>query len=262
MADFDDDLANLLADPAFQTDGNLRRQELASLRQRMVDAPIDPDFAALLSQKLAESYPDMRMRFRSSTNAEDLGTYSGAGLYTSKTGDPNDPQKPVFKAVKKVWASLYNYRAFEERELLGIAHEDVGMAVLVHRSYPNEIANGVAITANIFAPAEQAFYVNMQLGEVSVTNPPVGVLPDQFLYYWAAAKPTLSYLSHSTLNEGQPILNEAETTELAGALFALHQHFSQFYGGRDLYAMDVELKFDSPDRALVIKQARPYPASN
>jgi hypothetical protein len=41
------------------------------------------------------------MRFRSSTNAEDLDGFTGAGLYTSKSGDPNDPNS-VLDAVRNV----------------------------------------------------------------------------------------------------------------------------------------------------------------
>jgi hypothetical protein len=94
---------------------------------------------------------------------------------------------------------------------------------------------------------------------VSVTNPPPGILPDQFLYYWAAAAPTTAYLSHSTLMDGEPVMSPSEVVELGRALLALHEHFRTLYEGRPLFAMDVELKLDEPDRALVLKQARPYP---
>ncbi len=255
---FDAELAALLADPDFRADGNLRRCELAKLQDRMLAAPVDLALVELLDAKLAAEYPGMRMRFRSSTNAEDLGSYTGAGLYTSKAGDPNDPQRPILAALKTVWASLFNFRAFEEREILSIPHDRVGMAVLVHRSFPWELANGVAITNNVFNATERAYYVNVQLREVSVTNPPPGMLPDQFLYYWSSFGSNTVYLSRSTLNEGNPVMSDAEIHELAVALQAIHLHFMPFFGA-SYFAMDTEFKLDWPDRALVIKQARPFP---
>jgi hypothetical protein len=173
-------------------------------------------------------------------------------------GEPGDPERPILTALKTVWASLFNFRAFEEREILSIPHDRVGMAVLVHRSFPWELANGVAITNNVFDTNEPAYYVNVQLREVSVTNPPPGVLPDQFLYYWNSFGSTTVYLSHSTLTEGEPVMSEAEVHELAVALQAIHLHFMPFLGA-SFYAMDTEFKLDWPDRALVIKQTSPFP---
>ena len=50
------------------------------------------------------------------------------------------------------------------------------MAMLCHRSFPDEDANGVAITANIYDTSglEPAFYVNVQEGEESVVFPEDG----------------------------------------------------------------------------------------
>ncbi|MBN2359837.1 MAG: hypothetical protein JXR83_10315 [Deltaproteobacteria bacterium] len=252
-------LEQLLADQRFRSDGDYRRATLADMQESMRGAPVSAKLRDLLDLKLADEYPHMRMRFRSSTNAEDLGVYTGAGLYSSYSGDRDDPDKPVLDALRGVWASLFNLRAFEEREYMGIDHRKVAMAVLVHRSFPDELANGVAITANLFDPTEPAFYVNVQVGEEAVTNPSPGMLPDQYLYYWASASPEAVFLSYSSLNRGQPVLSAREQHELASALLAIHRNFQPVYGSRGFYAMDVEFKFDAPDRALVIKQARPYP---
>lgn len=45
------------------------------------------------------------------------------------------------------------------------------MAVLVHPNFDNEIANGVALTKNVYFPDFKGFYVNVQVGESLVTNP-------------------------------------------------------------------------------------------
>ena len=54
-------------------------------------------------------------RFRSSTNAEDLENFNGAGLYDSKAAKKNHKTKTIDAAIKEVWASLWNFRAFNER---------------------------------------------------------------------------------------------------------------------------------------------------
>jgi hypothetical protein len=133
-------VAEMIADETFQDDTSIRDLHLGELRKAMKTAPVDPDFEALLLEKLNSDYAGIRTRFRSSTNAEDLDGFTGAGLYTSKSGDPSDSAYPVLDAVRKVWASVWNFRAFEERSFRSIDHQSVGMAILVHRSFPDEEA--------------------------------------------------------------------------------------------------------------------------
>ena len=57
------------------------------------------------------------------------------------------------------------------------------MALLVHHNFPDEAANGVAVTANPFDPSglEPGFYVNVQQGgDAEVVAPPPGVTSDEF----------------------------------------------------------------------------------
>ena len=170
----------MLADSDFLGDPAQRAQQLESLRDAMKAAPVDAAFEQMLIDKLNADYPGTRMRFRSSTNCEDLDGFTGAGLYTSKSGDPSDPAYPVLDAVRTVWSSIWFFRAFEEREYRQIEHESVGMALLVHHSFPYEEANGVAITANLFDSLcmEPGFYVNVQFGDESVVLPNPGVTSD------------------------------------------------------------------------------------
>ncbi len=269
--EFDERVEALLDDADFMDDPAYREQALDALRDDMKTAPVDPDFELQLLEKLNQEYEGVRLRFRSSTNCEDLGGFSGAGLYTSKTGDPNDPTKSYLDAVRKVWASVWRFRAFEEREYRSISHQNVGMALLVHQSFPAEDANGVAITANIFDTAglEPGYYINVQKGDTSVVLPDSGTTSDQLIYFYDMPRQPVMYLDHSSLMpEGETVLTRSELAELAEALSAVHGFFAGVYGPATpdhFYALDVEFKFntypDDPEEIsrLVIKQARPYP---
>ena len=261
----------LLEDSEFLNDPALREDQLAQLRADMQSAPVNEDFQALLEAKLAKDYPGLSMRFRTSTNSEDLDGFPCAGCYESQTGDPSNWQS-VLDAVRGAWSSIWLFRTFEERSFYGIDHHSVGMALLVHHNFPAEEANGVAVTNNPFdlAGIEPAFYVNVQWGgDAEVVHPPAGVTSDSFLYFFANPNQPVTFIAHSNLvPEGQNVLTSSQTHELGVALTAIHDRFSAAYGPRagvkDWYAMDVEFKFDDMGQAdgkphLYIKQARPYP---
>ena len=265
---FDQRIEQMLADPQFRDDSAVRDATLAQLRADMEVAPLDADFEQALLTKLETEYPGLRMRFRSSTNAEDLDGFTGAGLYESKSGEPGSELDPVADAVRKVWASVWLFRAFEEREYRGIDHLAVGMSLLVHRSFPDEEANGVALTANIFdqSGAEPGFYINVQLGDVSVVKPPEGVVSDQLVYHFDFPGQPVVYITHSSLlPDDQTVLSYAQLYELGQALRDIHAYFASIYppNADGWYAMDVEFKFDDIDEhdepVLWIKQARPHP---
>ena len=262
---FDVRVQQLLADPMFVDDAATRDRELAALRADMMVAPVDPAFEALVLAKLSTEYPNTRMKFRSSTNAEDLDGFTGAGLYTSIAGDPGDANRPVLDAIREVWSSVWFFKAFEERSYRGIDHLAVGMAMLVHRSFPDEEANGVALTNNPYDKSGlvPAFYVNAQLGGSSVVLPDAGVTTDQYLHYFAQSGQPVVFIGHSNLTApGANVLDASQILELSTALDKLHSYFRASYGaGVDWYAMDVEWKFDGePGQrpSLFIKQARPY----
>ena len=264
----DDAIEAMLADASFNDDPAVRDAWLEDLRDAIERAPLDPEFAAALHQKLATDYPDIRMRYRSSTNAEDLDGFTGAGLYTSKSADGDD-MADTADAIREVWASVWSLRAFEERSYRSIDHRAVGMALLVHRSFPDEEANGVALTDNPFDPSglEPAFFVNVQLGETSVVLPPAGVTTESFLYYFDRPDQPVTFISRSSLvAEGETVLTAAQTRELGQALARIREFFTPVYApragdGYDWWAMDVEFKFDGEPGetpALFVKQARPY----
>jgi len=257
----------MLADPDFQGSVQVRDTMLAELRALIQQAELESEFMDALTAELEEDHPGQRMRFRSSTNAEDVAGFNGAGLYTSQSGELGNTADPVEDAVRAVWASVWNFRAYEEREYFGIEHTDIGMALLCHHSFPDEEANGVAITANVYDTSglEPAFYINVQEGEESVVAPEPDVTTDQFLYYFELPGQPIVFIQHSSLvPEGETVLTTAETYELGVGLQAIHDFFLPVYGASGgFYGMDVEFKFDDLDSGetptLWVKQARPYP---
>ena len=209
-------------------------------------------------------------RFRSSTNAEDLEFFSGAGLYDSYSAKKDHDTKTIENAIKKVWASLWNFRAFEERDYYRIDHLSTAMGILVHRSFPDEDANGVVITKNLYN-INPGFIVNVQFKEYSIVFPEPGILHDQIILYTYSLDNsrnfTIEYLSHSNIPgfNGKNVLSGKELNELGEYCLQLKKHF--FYNVPhtcnclfDDFGLDIEFKIDSPNdkRKLYIKQVRLY----
>jgi phosphoenolpyruvate synthase/pyruvate phosphate dikinase len=178
----------------------------------------------------------------------------------------------VLDAIREVWSSVWYYRAFDEREYRSIRHQDVAMAILVHHNFPEEEANGVAITNNPFDTEglNPAFYINVQVGDFSVVQPGAGITTDQLIYYHDAPGTPIVYVSSSSLvAEGEHVLTARQVNTLGKALSAVHDAFSPAYGPASglndagWYAMDTEFKFDDRgsggELQLYMKQARPYP---
>ncbi|WP_435524912.1 PEP/pyruvate-binding domain-containing protein [Chryseobacterium indoltheticum] len=158
----------------------LLEKELKAFRKMVKNSKVNPELLKKIEEKLNAQTDFKNFRFRSSTNAEDMEGFNGAGLYDSKTAIIGDPEKTVEKAILDVWSSFWNFRAFQERDLFGINHESCAMGVLVHRSFPDEKANGVLVTRNLYRNQYVGITVNVQLGEESVVKPEPGVTCDEF----------------------------------------------------------------------------------
>jgi pyruvate, water dikinase len=264
-----DRLDRLLADPEFRDKAEVRDAALRDFRAAIASGTVNAAFQERLRAKLAADYPGLTMRFRTSTNSEDLEGFPCAGCYESHTGDPRD-WEDVLAAIRETWASVWLFRTFEERSYNGVDHKAVVMALLCHENFPDEEANGVALTANPYDPEQlqPAFYVNIQAGgQAEVVHPPPGITSDQYIHgYYDPGQP-VTYLSRSNLlREGESVLVPEQILELGKALDLIHKRFSPAYGpqagNRGWYAMDVEFKFDGgPGEVprLFVKQARPHP---
>jgi hypothetical protein len=259
----------ILQSDSISNNRTLLYAHLKALQESILAKPLDKTFLQMLTRKLKSAGGFTEFRFRSSTNAEDIAGFTGAGLYTSKTGSLIHADKSIEKAVKKVWASLWTPRAFEERMNAHIDQSNLAMGILVHRSFGTEEANGVAITRNLYRDSYPAFTINIQKGEASVVLPENQETPEQFLIkYSRSATATdaiaVDYISHSSLNDLQPLLLPEEIKVLASYLYAIKKHFYYASGRAVLgaeffdFAMDVEFKLDKGSRKIYIKQARPY----
>jgi rifampicin phosphotransferase len=159
------EISEMLGNDRFNHDPAYRKQRLADLRAMIQRGALNDDFRRAVGAKARALFGDLSKNgvfARSSTNSEDLPNFSGAGLYTSV---PNVRSLAALgEAVKTVWASLWNYEAYEARESAGLNHSAVYPSVLVQQGINAEAA-GVMITTNPFDAADRgAVYVNAKRG--------------------------------------------------------------------------------------------------
>ena len=252
-------------------DDKMVREFLSDIRQQIMESKLDQRFLSEVSKQVKKN-GFTRVRFRSSTNAEDLDGFNGAGLYDSKTGILNNQKKSFELAIKKVWASAWNYKAFMEREYFGINQESIAMGILCHRSFPNETANGVVITKNLYRNNYRGFVINAQYGETSVVNPPDGVTCEQMICYsdkndsFYGKKKIVEYLSYSNMlpDSLDKVMLTKEVTLLTEEISKIKMaYYSKFHdqnkeGTYYNYGLDLEFKIYGSERQLYIKQIRPF----
>lgn len=242
----------------------LLEKELKAFRKTVKNSKVNPELLKKIEEKLNAQSDFKNFRFRSSTNAEDMEGFNGAGLYDSKTAIIGDSEKTVEKAILDVWSSFWNFRAFQERDLFGINHESCAMGVLVHRSFPDEKANGVLVTRNLYRNQYAGITVNVQLGEESVVKPEPGVTCDEFYChnFNYLGSFVVDYRSTSSLNNGKPILTETEIKKLFDISPVLERKLYLLWQKRKMakrsYPLDIEFKYLGDEKQLYIKQARAY----
>ena len=259
--DFFTQAETMLADPDFQSDRDTRDQMLNDFRDQIRDAEM-PSWMMDELQEMHDSFPPgTKVRCRSSTNNEDLPGFSGAGLYTSKTQHLDEGH--ISKSIKQVYASMWNFRAFEERDFFRIDHFIASMGVLCHPNFEEEKANGVAVSDDPIYQTDDTFYLNTQLGEDLVTNPENFSIPEEILLdRYPETDDHYTVLRYSNLVEDETLIMEEEyLNQMREYLSTIHDEFAELYGvvGAEGFSMDIEYKITSEDQ-LVIKQARPWAA--
>ncbi|OXC91383.1 pyruvate, phosphate dikinase [Achromobacter sp. KAs 3-5] len=245
----------------FASDANVRRAELAKLRQDIVDATPDPALSAAWRARWEKQLGGHGVFVRSSSNSEDLPGFSGAGLYTTV---PNVTQADALaRAVQTVWASVYNFEAYEARRTAGFGQDAVVMAVLVQRAAASD-SSGVMITRDPFdASRRHVTYLSAKRG-LGIKVVEGKRQAEQVMYSsWSKAVQVLSRSAEDTqlvadagggvrevpLEGARQVLNDALVARLA----AVGRQVKKRLGNGD---QDIEWAVQA-DKILIL-QARPY----
>lgn len=258
---------------------------LAAVRALVREASVPEATRPTIEAALAGFDARRKIRFRSSTNVEDLASFSGAGLYDSYSGcladdqddddvgpslcDPSKAnERGVFRAIERVYASLYNDNAFLARLERGVDEATVGMGVLVHHSFPDEdeLANGVGTYRN--HNGLQATLVT-QAGAVSVTNADSSARPEIVSatafgtgnpwYLWRSQTSSLVPIGAYVLGFEDDYRAFADLfREVSEALVAERTAS----GGETALLLNFEYKKMAPRGDLVIKQVRELPRAD
>ena len=146
-SNLDDAIYAMLNDQKFVHDPAYRRSFLTRLRQDFQKAPMNPELRSEILRRWHAEFGNRGVFARSSTNSEDLPNFNGAGIYTSMPNLKTDEQ--LIEGIKTVWASVWNFEAYEARERAGIDHTKVFMAVLIQEGINSE-SSGVMITTDPF----------------------------------------------------------------------------------------------------------------
>lgn len=260
----DSRIQTMLADSTFRGSLAERKVALEKLRKDIQDAPVDPTFAAEFTTALQKIAPgDVGVFVRSSTNAEDLAGFSGAGLYDTV---PNvHGSAAALDAVKRVWASVWNLAAYEERELYKLDHRQVYGAVLVQIGI-NATAAGVLVTAHPTDPTDtRTFTINAKSG-LGIRVVDGKKVPEIILYNtYNKGLRIVSRSDEDTMlvfqadggvkevpnpQKNAPVLTTARVAKLARAGEQIRGVFSRER------PLDIEWLFKDED--VFIVQARPY----
>jgi hypothetical protein len=254
---FYEEIQDIINQPEFQSDFDFQEDALSDFRKTIKDADM-PQWMLDDLDDMHKSFPEgTAVRCRSSTNNEDLPGYSGAGLYDSKTQHLDEGH--ISKSIKQVFASLWNFRAFAEREFYRIDHFTTAMGVLCHPNFEEELVNGVGVSIDPFHSTDESLYFNNQVGENLVTNPVSLSNPEEILINRFNPFEYLLIRSSSEVPSGELVLDPIYFDTISQYLITIEDRFRPLYNaeGQSDFAMEIEYKI-TKDNKLAIKQARPW----
>ena len=200
---------------AWMRNGGVR----AAFEQATLVPWVRDGLAGPIATEFASFAPTQGLRFRSSSNVEDVEGFVGAGLYRSASGT----REAFEQALLDVWGSYWSFEAFEERHAVGIDHAAGAMGVLVHARFQDELelANGV-ITATWMPDGGVELVVNAQDGALSVTNPSDRCAVPEVVVVWSDDAGSVSIERRQASSEVPgDVLTDTELIELAEAARAV-----------------------------------------
>ncbi|MDB5938115.1 MAG: pyruvate phosphate dikinase PEP/pyruvate-binding protein [Polaromonas sp.] len=256
-----DRVARMQQLPGFGTDPKVRKEALARLRGEIVQWPVDRATAAEWKGRWQSQLGGQGVFVRSSSNSEDLPGFSGAGLYSTV---PNVlTGEALERAVKTVWASVFNFEAWEARSAARFRTDAVMMGVFVQAAIDATNA-GVMITRDPFTTTGwHVTYISAKRG-IGIRVVEGQRVAEQVMYSsWSKAIQVLSRSADTTalqlnasggvkevpIEAGRVVLNDALVLRLAGVGAAVKQVF----GG-----VDQEIEWATVGGRIALLQARPY----
>lgn len=159
---FDKKVTDFSFDNDFVHNPKIRKEKLAKFREAIQNGEFDPKLRREIISKWRVYLGAKGAFIRSSSNAEDMPNFSGAGLYDTV---PNvKDADALIEAVKTVWASLWNFEAYEARERSFIEHSGTYMGVLIQTGVDMD-SSGVLITKDPFDDENPgAVYISAKRG--------------------------------------------------------------------------------------------------
>ena len=256
-------------------------QELARAGKEIREAVVTQPFPADLEADIRAAYgqlagedADLSFAVRSSATAEDLPDASFAGQQETFLNIRGI--EAILRAIREVFASLYNDRAIAYRVHHRFAHEAVALSAGVQRMVRSDLgASGVMFTMDTESGFDDAVFITSSygLGEAVVQG---AVNPDEFYVYkpgLRAGRPailkrgvggkatkmvytadaevgrTTEFVDVPEADRQRLSLSDAEVEELARHALTIEEHYGR--------PMDIEWGKDGRDGLLYILQARP-----
>jgi hypothetical protein len=160
--DLEEPIYEMMEDQRFVHDPAYRRERLTEMRARIRKGAFNEGIRKEVLARVKAEFAGKGLFVRSSSNVEDLPNFSGAGLYDT-VPNVKDEEK-LLEAIKTVWASLWNFQAYEARERANVDHSKSYMAVLIQEGV-NADSAGVMITADPFDAGNRgAIYISAKRG--------------------------------------------------------------------------------------------------
>ena len=272
---FDKGIDNLMNDINFVHNPKIRRQKLEEFRKSIQNGTFDETLKAEIIKKWKTELGGKGVFVRSSSNSEDLQKFNGAGLYTS-VANVKEADK-LIEAVKTVWASLWNFDAYEARERNFVEHDGVYMSAFIQLAIDMD-NGGVLVTKDPFdVDNKGAVYISAAWGHnLQITNPneqvnnsgtkpKIKVVPEQILF--TPKSNSVQVLTRSNLeniitfdeNGGlketpvsteRRVLSDKTVRELVKVATAVKKSF----GNKN----DQDIEWGIMDGRIFLLQARPY----
>lgn len=259
---FDKIVEELLDNNDFVHNPSVRRKKLEEFRATIQKGKFDEKLKAEILEKWKTTLGKQPVYVRSSSNAEDTGNFSGAGLYSSVENVTEDGK--IIEAVKTVWASIWNYKAYEARERNFVEHTETYMGVFIQVGVKMD-NGGVMITKDPFDKENKgAVYISSTWGHnIGVTSEKKAI-PEQILF--TPKSNSVQVLTRSDqdtmfvadVNGGLteiPFNNKRRilTDEVARKLVKVAGQIKRMFGG-----VEQDIEWGIMNGKIYVVQARPY----